>query len=872
MKLARTLLVALPMVLSLLPERASGQRMVLKDEKYVLPPKEIADAVTAPRHLNVTLTNLGPDGAHFLVAHSAGLPGLKEYAKPYVNLGEQEFDVTANRARQLSTRKDTGFVLWNWKTGRKTEIAAPPGRWVSSPSWSPDGTRIAYLVHSDTETSVYVAEIKDGKSRKLVAAPVLATLVTTLEWSPDSQSILTVLVPQARKPMPARDAESAEPEVRVTNTGPSPNRTFRFLMHTPHDMAMFEWLTTGQMALLDCRTGAARNVGEPAMVRSLDLSVDGAYIRATSILKPFSYTVPVTSFGTLEAIYDLSGKKLAEVHRQPLRESTVTRGAGPPAQTRFRGGRGGAGGGFGAGAGGGRGDNDRRSVTWRPDGRGLGFLQMEPRQRQQQDDAAGDRTPEPGRKDRVLQWLPPFDAGSLKVVFESETRIGNLLYSEDGETLFVSETKDGEEHLFAVRASDPKTRHTIYKHKTVDSATDPGTLMTRRSSHRGTVVRLAPDQQSVFLSGTRYSKNPAAQSPRPFVARVNFVTGERKDIFQSEENAFESVHGAGDDDIRVLFTTRETAATIPDSYARDLTTGELRKLTSNVDYSPEVTHAVRKRFQVERVDGIKFWVEVTLPQDYAPGTRLPAMFWFYPREYTDQKAYDQSAARYNRNAFPRVGTRSMSILTRRGYAVVEPDCPIIGPQGQMNNNYVPDLRNNLWAVIDALDKMGIIDRDRLGIGGHSYGAFSTANAMIHTPFFKAGIAGDGNYNRTLTPITFQSERRLLWEARETYLEMSPLLYANQMNGALLMYHGQDDSNNGTDPINSDRLFHALNALGKTAALYSYPYEDHGPAMKETLLDLWARWDSWLERYVKNPQKEAQPKPAEPSTEPQQNGR
>ena len=175
-------------------------------------------------------------------------------------------------------------------------------------------------------------------------------------------------------------------------------------------------------------------------------------------------------------------------------------------------------------------------------------------------------------------------------------------------------------------------------------------------------------------------------------------------------------------------------------------------------------------------------------------------------------------------------------------------------------------------MIDALDKLGIIDRDRLGIGGHSYGAFSTANAMIHTPFFKAGIAGDGNYNRTLTPITFQSERRLLWEARETYLEMSPLLYANQMNGALLMYHGQDDSNNGTDPINSDRLFHALNALGKTAALYSYPYEDHGPAMKETLLDLWARWDSWLERYVKNPQKEAQPKPAEPSTEPQQNGR
>jgi dipeptidyl aminopeptidase/acylaminoacyl peptidase len=196
----------------------------------------------------------------------------------------------------------------------------------------------------------------------------------------------------------------------------------------------------------------------------------------------------------------------------------------------------------------------------------------------------------------------------------------------------------------------------------------------------------------------------------------------------------------------------------------------------------------------------------------------------------------------------------MQILTKLGYAVVEPDCPIIGQENQMNNNYVQDLRNNLWAVIDHLDKKGIIDRDRLGIGGHSYGAFGTANAMIHTPFFKAGIAGDGNYNRTLTPLTFQSERRLLWEAREVYLQMSPLMWANQLNGALLMYHGIDDANNGTFPINSERMFHVLNGLGKTAALYNYPYEHHGPATKETLLDLWARWTNWLDMYVMNPEK------------------
>jgi dipeptidyl aminopeptidase/acylaminoacyl peptidase len=196
----------------------------------------------------------------------------------------------------------------------------------------------------------------------------------------------------------------------------------------------------------------------------------------------------------------------------------------------------------------------------------------------------------------------------------------------------------------------------------------------------------------------------------------------------------------------------------------------------------------------------------------------------------------------------------MEFLTLLGYAVVQPDAPITGAEGRMNDNYVHDLRSNLSAVIDQLDREGIIDRERLGIGGHSYGAFSTVNAMVHTPFFKAGIAGDGAYNRTLTPLGFQSERRDFWQARETYLAMSPFLYANNLTGALLMYHGIDDQNVGTSPINSERLFHALDGLGKKAALYMYPYEDHGPATLETNLDLWARWVEWLEVHVKNPGK------------------
>jgi dipeptidyl aminopeptidase/acylaminoacyl peptidase len=194
----------------------------------------------------------------------------------------------------------------------------------------------------------------------------------------------------------------------------------------------------------------------------------------------------------------------------------------------------------------------------------------------------------------------------------------------------------------------------------------------------------------------------------------------------------------------------------------------------------------------------------------------------------------------------------MQYLIRLGYVLVEPDAPIVGEEGAMNNHYEYDLRNDLATVIDSIEARGYVDRGRLGIGGHSYGAFSTANAMVHTPFFKAGIAGDGNYNRTLTPLAFQNERRFLWDAKDVYLSMSPFLHADQLTGALLMYHGMHDQNVGTDPIHSPKMFHALNGLGKTAALYEYPYEDHGPAAKETLLDLWARWTAWLDKWIMNP--------------------
>ncbi|HEY9229727.1 MAG TPA: prolyl oligopeptidase family serine peptidase, partial [Gemmatimonadaceae bacterium] len=345
-----------------------------------------------------------------------------------------------------------------------------------------------------------------------------------------------------------------------------------------------------------------------------------------------------------------------------------------------------------------------------------------------------------------------------------------------------------------------------------------------------------------------------------FVDKVDFETSQKNRIFESSATMAEDVVAPLDDEYSKVVVSRQSPTTVADSYLRDLKSGSETKLTKNVDFAPEVSQAIRKRIPVVRPrDGYKFFIDVTLPKDYREGMRLPGIIWFYPTEFSTQSEYDQRRRTTNVNTFANVGARSPEIWVTQGYVVIQPvDIPIVGPAGRMNDHYIDELREDLDLTIDAVDKAGYLDRDRLGIGGHSYGAFSTVNAMTRTPYFKAGIAGDGMYNRTLTPYNFQSERRTLWEARDTYLDMSPFLFADRLSGALLMYHSLEDQNVGTDPISSIRMMQALQGQGKQASLYMYPYEDHGPATRESDLDQWARWLAWFDVYVKNPQKKEKP--------------
>lgn len=822
------------------PLRAQEQTTdVLTRESFLRPPDRIANVVMAPSYRNVTLGNPSPDGRYFLEQRGDGPISMAVLAKPFYRLGGEQIDFGANRSRSLTMRNGAGIDIIDGQTGNTVSIQIPDGARVSSARWSPDGSQVAFFAHFDDQTRIYVADARNGQSRDVTRQPVLATGYTSFQWTADGRSIVTVLPPENRGNPPVKPAVPTTPQVRLTKPGTNQIRTYPDLLEGPYEKDLVRYYATGQLAVVDVQRRRARRVGEPAMITDVDISPDGMYAQVTTMREPFSYIVPVRQFGNATEIWSLeNGAVMTLLSEQELRD-------GSPQDDDDDNG------------------SDKRGFAWRPDGQGLSFLQMEPRQEgdsAQTEPAEGEQRARSRRQDRVFQWLPPFDSTSMTEVYANNTRMQIVRYSEDAQTLFIREQQGQNAHEFAVFLDDPETKHTIWRGEGGGGGFGgffrgggrTPSLMTKSLPNGTSVPRVSSDGNNVFLSGTEYHDNPMEDGPQSYIDKVEIRSGEKERIYETENNdVYERVLAVLNDDATQLVVSREGPSDVPDSYMRDLTTGQMRQVTQNTDYTPEITRAQRRRYNIPRVDGLEIAVNVTLPEDWN-GDPLPGMIWFYPREYTDQDDYDESARdNYNKNRFPGVGSRSMDILVLDGYAVIEPDAPIIGESGRMNDNYVNDLRNNLAAVIDFLDAEGIVDRKRMAVGGHSYGAFSTFNAMVHTPFFKAGIAGDGNNNRTLTPFSFQSERRSVWEAQELYIEMSPFFNADHMSGALLMYHGEHDQNVGTFPIHSWRLFEALEALDKTASLYVYPFEDHGPATRETILDLWSRWTAWLDKYVKN---------------------
>lgn len=793
-------------------------------ETYLAPPEAISKQVLAPRYKNVFLSDLSPNRRYFVnYIKKENFTPIVQYARFFYNLGGLEMDPVANRKRTLTNQmtgsgggeSGSGLLLTNAESGKTRVIQTPEEAHISNVKWSPDGTKLAYFANFREATYIYVADVKTGRSRRITTRPVLATLNTTFDWSADGAYIFTVLVPPDRGPEPEKPA-IAGPQLRMTTTKKNRLRTYLYLLQNPYQVKLLKYYITGQYARINVANGLIRQIGKPAMIRDIDVSPDGKYSIVTIVDTPFSYIVPVSRFGWRKEIWDLKGEIMTTLQSREAR-------IGIPNHNTYK-------------------FKYRSDMEWRPDGKGLSMIMSSKSKKSRE------------RIYKVIRWLPPFHREDREVVFKSPHKIHSVAYAEDASLIFIREEVSGKEHLFAVNPDHPDAVYTIYNYDDDDLYKDPGKLLKKRAKTGLRVVLMTPDKKRVFLSGTRYNKKPLKNAPRPFIDQVDILSGKKKRIFQSSSDAYEEVTAVLDDNVDKIVVSRESSKNFPNFWCYDLHSDQKTQLTSNTDYNKAVTDAIRKRFKVKRPDGFKFWITVVLPKDWT-GKPLPGLIWHYPLEYDNQKDYDKSQRKYNKNQFPRIKNgwpeRAEQILTQAGYAVIQADWPIYSERGEPNDAFVYSVQQNSTAVVDSIVARGYVDRDRIAIGGHSYGGFGTINALIHTSFFKAGIAGDANSNRILTPLGFQHEHSDLWRGRSRYLQMSPIIWANRLDGALLMYSGADDQNVGTSPFMSWQLFHALNALGKPASLYMYPYVQHHTNAKEVVLDRWTRWVEWLNHYVKD---------------------
>jgi dipeptidyl aminopeptidase/acylaminoacyl peptidase len=397
------------------------------------------------------------------------------------------------------------------------------------------------------------------------------------------------------------------------------------------------------------------------------------------------------------------------------------------------------------------------------------------------------------------------------------------------------------------KPGEPDSKRLLFERSSEDRYSDPGSFVTRRTAAGKSVLVI--DDNHVYLSGTGASP----EGNRPFVRKMSLESLKQKELWRSEAPYYEYAASFARLDDGKIITRRESKEEQANYYLLDLKSGNRDQLTRFEHPYPGLKGVSKQEVKFIRSDGIDMSGDLYLPKDYDAERDggLPTIMWAYPREYKSAAAAGQvNGSPYS---FIRVYYGSPIFWVTRGYAVfANASMPIVGEgDDEPNDTFREQLVMNAEAAINKLVDMGVCDRDRVAIGGHSYGAFMTANLLAHSDLFAAGIARSGAYNRTLTPFGFQREERTYWDAPELYYTMSPFMHADKVNEPLLMIHGEADNNSGTFPMQSKRFYSAIKGLGGTVRLVVLPYESHGYRAEESILHMLWEQDSWLEKYVKN---------------------
>ena len=668
-----------------------------------------------------------------------------------------------------------------------------------------------------------------------------------VQWMPGGKSLLVFMVKPNRGAPPPPPVVPAGPYVQESLGGGKGVATHEDMLQNPYDEDVFEYYATAQLAIVEMATGKVTAIGKPGILESARISPDGNDFIVTVIHRPFSYLYQARQFPKEMEVWDRTGKMVHKLASLPL---SVGRGAGGAAAFDDVVPDGGPG-------------RAPRGLQWLP-GQSASLMWVEYVGAAPARPTAGASTANAApRPERMLSLAAPF-TGTPKEIFKSETPLTGIQFSEKGDLAIFGGGGGGRgggggggggatggraarpQKMYLIDLTKPdQAPRLLWTFNPQDRYANPGRPMDKTLPNGERALLM--DGSNIFLTGTGASP----EGDHPFLDRFNMATLKTEHLFRCDAQHYEIVEGLLDAHGDKFLTRRESPEEPPNYYLRT-PGGAMTALTKFPDPQPQMRAITKQLVTYKRSDGVPLSFTLYLPPGYKPGTRLPTVIWAYPREYEDADTVAEASLAGSRMRFTEIGGYSELFFALDGYAVLDSaSMPVVGDRRTVNDHYLEQIEMDSKAAIDKATEMGVTDPARVGVGGHSYGAFMTANLLAHTSLFKAGIAESGAHNRTLTPFGFQSERRTLWEAPDLYLKMSPFMYADKIKTPLLMIHGEADDNDGTFPIQSERMYEAVRGNGGTVRLVFLPFEAHGYRGKETIEHvLWEKF-AWFDKYVKN---------------------
>ena len=786
------------------------------DEPYRKPPPEILrvlDVPTPPEGF------VNPAGTQILLAERILYPPISDLAQPMLRLAGVRINPRNNGPHSAFLFKS--LELQSLSGATPIKIVLPAGAEITSPQWSPDSKHFAFTNITETSVDLYIGDSATGRVRRVDGLRVNEAFGTgggfrgeqnfPVQWMPDSRTLLVETVPSGRGAPPREPVVQPGPHTQESTGKAGPAPTYEDLLKNAHDEELFDNYATAQLAFVDLPTGKVTPYGSAGIFTTAEPSPNGQDILVARLHKPYSYFHPYNAFAKEVEVWNRSGKLIYRVASLPDEERVPIGGVptGP------------------------------RDYHWLPT-QAASLYWVEAM------DGGNPKEMAPHR-DRILIAKVSQSGTEPQELMKVEQRFSRIEFGESGTFALVTDydRKKRWVRTFSIDPEHPDQEpKLIWSRNMQDRYKDPGTPETKELANGKAAIR--QDGDAIFLR----SVGATPKGDRPFLNRFDLKTGDTQPLFRCDDMHYETVEAILDPSGSKLLTRRESPTEPPNFFIRE-GSSEPHAITHFADPTPELRKMSKQLVTYKRADGVPLSFTLYLPPDYKPGTRLPTVLWAYPYEYNDADTASQITGSTNR--FTTITGASEIFYALHGYAVLDnAGMPVIGSDpNTVNDTYLEQIVMDAKAAIDKATEMGVTDPTRVGVGGHSYGAFMTANLLAHSNLFKAGVARSGAYNRTLTPFGFQTEERTLWQAPDVYLKMSPFLSADKIKAAMLMIHGEADDNTGTFPIQSERMYAAVRGNGGTVRLVTLPYEAHGYRGRESIETTLYEMMSWFDRYVKN---------------------